>query len=71
MKVLVAYSSKYGATAEIAGKIGQILVKSGLQVDLLPVKTVKDVNQYNAFVLGSSAYMFRWRADMVSFLKKR
>jgi menaquinone-dependent protoporphyrinogen oxidase len=71
MKVLVAYSSKYGATEEIAGKIGQVLVKSGLQVDLLPVKTVKDLNQYNAFVLGSSAYMFRWRADMVSFLKKR
>jgi menaquinone-dependent protoporphyrinogen IX oxidase len=29
MKVLVAYASKYGATAEIAEKIGQILRQAG------------------------------------------
>jgi menaquinone-dependent protoporphyrinogen oxidase len=56
IKVLVAYSSKYGATAEIAEKVGQVL---------------KDLKPYNAFVVGSAAYMFRWRADSISFLNKR
>jgi menaquinone-dependent protoporphyrinogen oxidase len=70
MKVLVAYASKYGATAEIAGKIGQVLRESGLSVDVSPVKTAKDIKLYDAFVLGSAAYMFQWRPDAVSFLKK-
>ena len=70
-KVLVGYSSKYGATAEIAEKIGQVLRDAGLQADVLPVKNVKDLTPYNAFVIGSAAYMFRWRGDAVSFLNKR
>ena len=70
MKVLVAYASKYGATGEIAEKIGQVLRQSGLSVDVSPVKTAKDVKLYDAIVLGSAAYMFQWRPDAVAFLKK-
>ena len=62
-RVLVGYSSKYGATAEIAEKIGGALRQSGLQVDVLSLKNVKDVAPYNAFVVGSALYMFQWRAD--------
>jgi menaquinone-dependent protoporphyrinogen oxidase len=69
-KVLVAYASKYGATAEIAEKIGQVINQAGLQVDVLPVKSVKELKLYQAVVLGSAAYMFRWRPEAVSFLKK-
>ena len=70
MKVLVAYASKYGATAEIAEKIGQVLRQAGLQVDVSPVKSAGDLKSYDAVILGSAAYMFQWRADAVSFLKK-
>ncbi len=70
-RVLVAYASKYGATTGIAEKIGETLRQSGLQVDISPVKGVRDLSLYNAFVVGSAAYMFRWRADAVSFLKKK
>ena len=70
MKVLVAYASKYGATAEIAEKIGQVLRESGSQVDVSPVKAIKNLKSYDAVILGSAAYMFRWRSDAVSFLKK-
>jgi len=69
-KVLVTYSSKYGATAEIAERIGEVLRQSGLQGDVMPVKSVKDLKPYQAVVLGSAAYMFRWRGDAVLFLKK-
>jgi menaquinone-dependent protoporphyrinogen oxidase len=70
MKVLVAYASKHGATAEITEKIGQVLRESGLQVDVSPVKSANDLKSYDAVILGSAAYMFQWRADAVSFLKK-
>ena len=31
-KILVAYGSKYGATQEIAEKIGQVIAQSGFEV---------------------------------------
>ena len=69
-KILVAYASKHGMTAEIAGKIGETLRQSSLQVDVLPVKRVKDAATYKAFVLGSAVYIAMWRKDMVKFLEK-
>ena len=69
-KTLVAYASKHGMTAEIAGKIGETLRQSGLQVDVLPVKSVKDAAIYKTVVLGSAVYIAMWRKDMVKFLEK-
>jgi menaquinone-dependent protoporphyrinogen IX oxidase len=43
-KVLVAYARKYGATAEIAEKIGQVLTQAGLEVDMLPVERVGELD---------------------------
>lgn len=67
-KVLVAYASKHGATAEIAEKIGQVLKQAGLQVEILPVKKVKKLQEYSAAVLGSSIYIAMWHKEMVKFL---
>jgi menaquinone-dependent protoporphyrinogen oxidase len=66
--VLVAYASKYGATKEIAQRIGQQLVDAGLQVDVLPVDQVDGVTSYQAVVLGSAVYAGQWREDAVVFL---
>ena len=49
--VLVAYATKYGATAEIADKIGQVLREAGLRTDVLPVDRVGDLTPYKAVVL--------------------
>lgn len=68
-RVLVTYASKYGATAEIAEKIGDVIRKSGLAVDVMPVKNVNDVTPYTAVVLGSASYIGRWRKEAVQFLK--
>ena len=68
IKVLVAYASKYGATAEIAGKIGEVLAQNNLQADVLPVKKINDLAPYQAVVLGSAAYMGQWRKEAVKFL---
>ena len=68
-QVLVAYATKYGATAEIAEKIGQVLRQAGLRTDVLPADRVSDVSPYKAVVLGSAVYIGKWRKEAVKFLK--
>lgn len=68
-KVLVTYATKYGSTAQIAEKIGQTLHQAGLQVDVQPVKQIRDVEPYSAVILGSAVYIGAWRKDAVKFLQ--
>ena len=68
-RVLVAYGSKYGATAEIAERIGQVLRQAGLSVEVLPAERVGNVQGYKAVVLGSAVYIGRWRKQAAAFLK--
>jgi len=69
-KVLVAYASKYGGTAEIAEKIGEAINGAGVQADVLEVSEVKDVTPYQAVVLGSAVYIGQWRKSAVKFVQK-
>ena len=69
MQVLVTYATKYGGTAEIAEKIGQVLREAGLQADVLPADRVSDLTPYKAVVLGSGVYIGRWRKEAATFLK--
>lgn len=68
-KVLVAYATKYGSTAEIAEKIGQVLRQAGRQADVLPADKVGDLGAYGAVVLGSAVYIGQWRKEAARFLK--
>jgi menaquinone-dependent protoporphyrinogen oxidase len=68
-QVLVAYATKYGATAEIAERIGQVLRDAGLGVDVLPADRVGDLAAYQAVVLGSAVYIGRWRKQAARFLQ--
>lgn len=68
-KILVAYGSKRGSTAEIAEKIGETIRQTGLQVDVLDAGTVKDLTPYNKIILGSSVYIGLWHKNAVLFLK--
>lgn len=68
-KVLVAYASKYGATAEIAEKIGEVLKQGGIDTEVLSVKEVTSPEQYGAVVLGSALYIGQWRKEASEFLK--
>jgi menaquinone-dependent protoporphyrinogen oxidase len=68
-KILVSYASKYGATQEIAEKIGGTLQKAGLQVDVKPVASVQGLDQYQATILGSAIYIGKWQKEAVVFLQ--
>ena len=69
IQILVAYATKYGATAEITEKIGQVLRQAGLPTDVLPVDRVSDLTPYEAVVLGSAVYIGKWRKEAVKFLQ--
>ena len=68
--VLVAYSSKYGATREIAEEITETLRKKEIQADLRSADSVEDIQGYKAVILGSAIYVGQWPKSAVSFLKK-
>ena len=68
-RVLVVYATKYGATAGIAEKIGQVILQAGLQTDVLPTDSVNDLAPYKAIVLGSAVYVGQWRKEAVAFLE--
>lgn len=69
-KILVAYGSKRGSTAEIAERIGETLRQKGLQVDVLDAGTVTDLTPYSKIILGSSVYIGLWHKKVVHFLKR-
>ena len=56
-KILVAYASKYGATAEIAEKISTVLNEAGLSTSVSSVKEVRGLASYDAVILGSAVYI--------------
>jgi menaquinone-dependent protoporphyrinogen oxidase len=70
MKVLVAYATRHGATRGIAERIAQTLEQRGLEVTLYPVERVGPIEGYDAFVIGSAAYMGTWLKDASEFVRK-
>jgi menaquinone-dependent protoporphyrinogen oxidase len=69
-RVLVAYGTKNGATAEIAEAIGEALRQAGLAADVQLAKKVRDVTPYQAVIIGSSLYAGTWRRGPVRLLRK-
>ena len=70
MRILVAYATKEGSTAGIAETIGDELTKRGLQAEVREVRQVRNVTPYDAVVLGSALYIFRWRREALRFGKR-
>lgn len=70
MSILVAYASKHGATRGIAERIAERLRAAGLEAEARPVKEVRGLAGYDAFVIGSAIYMFRWMKEASSFVRR-
>jgi menaquinone-dependent protoporphyrinogen oxidase len=69
MTTLVAYASRYGATQGIAERIADRLVSSGHPAQARPVKAAGDLLSYDAFVVGSAAYMGSWLKEATGFMR--
>ncbi len=70
MNVLVAYASRHGATQGIAERIAETLRSAGIDAKAQPVSSVKSAAGYDAFVIGSAAYMFHWLKEAVALVRR-
>lgn len=70
MKILVAYASKHGATKGIAERIAQTLERAGLEVAFKPAADGGPIADYDAFVIGSGAYMGGWMGEATTFVRR-
>ena len=68
--VLVAYATRYGSTQEVAEAVAQTLRERGLAVDIRPMREVRNLDQYQAVVLGAPLYMFHWYKDALHFVER-
>jgi menaquinone-dependent protoporphyrinogen oxidase len=69
-KVLLAYASRAGSTAEVAGRMGNILKGLGFNVDVKSVKEVTDITGYDSIVIGSAVRMFKLLPETVKFANR-
>jgi menaquinone-dependent protoporphyrinogen oxidase len=69
-RVLVAYGSKLGSTAEIAEFLGMEFRLHGLDVTVAPADQVDSVRPYEFVVIGSAIYMARWRRSALRLLRR-
>jgi len=68
-RILVAYTTMAGSTAEVAQAVGEEIAKSGLQVDVLPFAKVQNLQAYDAVVVGAPMIL-GWHRDAGRFLKQ-
>lgn len=69
-KLLVAYTTNAGTTAEVAQAVGEELAKdSRLSVDVRRLEEVDSLESYNAVVIGAPM-IFGWHRGAKKFIKK-
>ena len=69
MRILVTYASKHGATRGIAERIAERLAASGHAAEAIEAGARPDVTGYDAFVIGSAAYMGSWLKEAAQFVR--
>jgi len=70
MHVLVAYASRHGSTKAIAERIAETLRAAGLDAEARPAGSVRSLDGYDAFVIGSAAYMFQWLKEATKLVRR-
>lgn len=67
-RILIAYTSRKGSTAEIAQAIGKELQSAGHPVNITDMKTVSTVEGSDAVVIGTPVYMGHIVKDVKIFV---
>jgi menaquinone-dependent protoporphyrinogen oxidase len=68
-KILVAYTTNSGSTADVAAAVGEELGKSGAQADVRRLEQVTDLGPYDAVVVGAPMIM-GWHRAAVKFVRQ-
>ena len=67
-KILITYASKCGSTGEVASAIGKTLAQTGVRVDVLPLRKVTNLSDYQAVFVGSAIRMGKWLREAADFV---
>ncbi len=67
--ILVTYATCTGSTTGVAEVIGETLAESGAQVEVRPMRDVKDLTSYGAVVAGSAIQGARWLPEAMQFVQ--
>ena len=67
-KILVAYATRTGSTAEVADTIARHLCDAGLSAEARPVGEVTSLEGYSGAVLGSAVRYGAWLPEITDFL---
>jgi menaquinone-dependent protoporphyrinogen oxidase len=69
-RALVVYASRHGATAGIAERIGEVMRSTGIEVMVADAADDPDPGGFDAFVIGSAAYIGKWEKDATDYVKR-
>ena len=69
-RVLVVYASRHGATAGIAERIGEVLRAEDIDVVVAKASDMPDPEGFDAYVIGSAAYIGKWEKAATSFVER-
>lgn len=69
-KILVTYASKCGSTGEVASAIGKAFAQNGARVDVLPLKKVANLSDYQAVFVGSAIRAAKWLREATNFVSE-
>ena len=70
MSILVAYGSKRGGTEGLAHMVADALEQEGLDAKVEPARKVRDLDGYDAVVVGGALYAYRRHRDARRFVKR-
>lgn len=68
-KILVTYTSHTGWTIGVAEAIGKTLAENRMEVEVLPMRDVKDLSAYHAVVAGSGVNDRQWLPEAMQFVR--
>ena len=71
LKALIAYGTRYGATAGTSDEIAKILREEGFDTKIVNLKEekIKDISEYDLIIVGSGMGNCRWASEAEDFLK--
>ncbi|NHJ21756.1 MAG: hypothetical protein EAX91_12485 [Candidatus Lokiarchaeota archaeon] len=71
-QILIAYGTRYGATAGTAEEISKVLQGEGFELKVVNLKEekVKDISNFDLIIIGNGMKMEMWTSNVKAFLKK-
>jgi menaquinone-dependent protoporphyrinogen oxidase len=70
MRVLVAYETAHGSTEEIAEAMVEALRECGAEADVIRCREVRDIEDYDAFIVGAPVWGGNWLKPARAFVKR-